>query len=365
MACLCSTCFDEPPADLLGVFIKVFRGWAFSRLMGINPKDFRQMKRNLFVNLCTVTMLLTAKVHVIQAAPPSLMIQHPASNSPVLLSQAANQDAGSNLAQPQESDVSIPLVLGVLAILLIAAGIVFWYIRGRAKNQRVEGVRQQIRDVRQVPIAEQQQVEDQPEPEILAQPEDVRAISVLTTQDPEQWKSPISNPVPLELLTKIDTLQQKINTAKQRFQKIGNLLEQEVQAQILILPESIASQLDSERALKQRQALSKLEALQALSSDLEFPADGYFKVGNALFNAQRWEEAIASYDKAIELNPDSVFAWFNTACIYSLQGDVVRSTRYLAQAIHLDPACSAQAKKHAGFDLVRGDEQFKQLFQDG
>jgi TPR repeat len=362
---LCSTCFDEPPANLLGVFIKVFRGWAFSRLMGINPKDFRQMKHNVFAILCTATMLLTARVHVTQAVPTPLIIQNPASNTSVLLSQVVNQDAESDRTQPKESGVSIPLVWGVLVILLIAAGIVFWYVRGSAKNQRVEDVRQQIRDVRQAPIIGQQQIEDEPEPEILAQPEDVPEIPILTQQVPDQWEAPISNPVPLELLAKLDTLQQEINTAKQRFQKIGNLLEQEVQAQIQILPESIASQPDSERFLKQQQALSKLDALQAISYDLEFPPEGYFKVGNALFNEQRWEEAIASYDKAIGLNPDSVFAWFNTACIYSLQGDVVRSARYLAQAIHLDPACSAQAEKHAGFDPVRDDEQFKQLLQDG
>jgi hypothetical protein len=330
--------------------------------MSINPKDCRQMKYNLFAVLGTTTLLLTAKIQFIQAAPMLLMVQHPTSNIPVLLSQAVTQDAGSDRTQAKEFGVSMPLVLGGLGILLIAAGSTFWYVRTRAKNQRVEGVRQQIRDVRQTPVAGPQ-IDDAPAPEV-SQLIDVPEIPVLTKQVPDLWEAPISNPAPLELLTKVDTLQQEINTVKQRFERIGNILEQEVRAQLQVLPNSIFGPLPPERLLEQQQALNKLEVLQTLTYDLELPPEGYFNVGNALFYEQRLEDAIASYDKAIELNPDAVFAWFNTACIYSLQGDVVRSARYLAQAIHLDPVCAAQAKEHAGFDSVRGDERFKQLLQD-
>jgi TPR repeat len=322
------------------------------------------MKRNLFVTFGTSILLLTAKVHVIQAAPTHLMIQHPASDTSVLLSQAVNQDVKDDRTDTKESGVSISLVLGVLAIMLIASGIVFWYVRSRAKNQRVEDVRQQIREVRQSPVVGQH-VENESDPEILAQPEDVPEISVSTQQVPDSWEAPISNPVPLELLTKVDALQAEINAVKQRFEKIGNTLEQEVWSQLQVLPESISSQSSPKRLLEQQQALNKLEILQEITYDLVLSPEGYFRVGNALFDEQRLEDAIASYDKAIELNPDSVVAWFNTACIYSLQGDVVRSARYLAQAIHLDPACAVQAKEHAGFDSVWGDERFKQLLQDG
>lgn len=322
------------------------------------------MKRNLFVTFGTAILLLTAKVHVIRAAPTHLMIQHPASDTSVLLSQAVNQDVKDDRTDTKESGISISWVLGVLAILLIASGIVFWYVRSRAKNQRVEDVRQQIREVRQSPVVGQH-VENEPEPEILAQPEDVPEIPVPTQQVPDSWEAPISNPVPLELLTKVDVLQKEINAVKQRFEKIGNTLEQDVRSQLQVLPESISSQPSPKRLLEQQQALNKLEILQEITYDLVLSPEGHFKVGNALFDEQRLEDAIASYDKAIELNPESVFAWFNTACIYSLQGDVVKSARYLAQAIHLDPSCSAQAKKHAGFDPVRSDERFEQLLQDG
>jgi TPR repeat len=331
--------------------------------MSMNPKDCRQMKYNLFAVLGTTTLLLTAKVQFVQAAPMPLMVQHPTSSTPVLLSQAVTQDAGSDRTQTKESGVSMPLVLGGLGILLIAAGSTFWYVRARAKNQRVEGVRQQIRDVRQPPVAGQQ-IDDAPAPEI-SQLIDVPEIPVLTKQVPDLWEAPISNPVPLELLTKIDTLQQEINVVKQSFERIGHMLEREVRSQLQVLPNSISSPLPPERLLEQQQALNKLEVLQALTYDLELPPEGYFKVGNALFYERRLEDAIASYDKAIELNPNAVFAWFNKACIYSLQGDVVKSARYLAQAIHLDSACAAQAQNHTGFDPVRGDERFKQLLQDG
>jgi TPR repeat len=329
----------------------------------MNPKDCRQMKYNLCAVLGTTTLLLTAKVQFIQAAPMPLMVQHPTSSTPVLLSQAATQDVGSDRTQPKESAVSMPLVLGSLGILLIAAGSTFWYVRTRVKNQRVEGVRQQIRDVRQPPVAGQQS-DEASVPEI-SQLIDIPEIPVLTKQVPDLWEVPISNPAPLELLTKVDTLQQEINSVKQRFERIGHMLEQEVRSRLQVLPNSISSPLPPERLLEQQQALNKLEVLQSLTDDLKLPPEGYFKVGNALFYERRLEDAIASYDKAIELNPDAAFAWFNTAYIYSLQGDVVKSARYLAQAIHLDPACSVQAKKHTGFDPVRGDERFKELLQDG
>ncbi|NJM78383.1 MAG: tetratricopeptide repeat protein [Acaryochloridaceae cyanobacterium RU_4_10] len=332
--------------------------------MGINPKDFRQMKHNLFAILGAATLLLTAKIHVIQAAPMPLTIQHSTAKTPVLLSQAVNQDAGSDRTQTKESGASIPSVLGLLGILLVAAGIVFWSVRGSAKNQRGKDVRQQIKEKRQAPIAGQQG-EGELNQDIVAPLEDVSPIPVPTKQVPDLWEAPISNPTLLDILTKIDTLQQEINAAKQKFEKIGNRLEREVKAQIQFLPDSIFTQSSPERLLKQQQALTKLENFQELTYDLKLPNEGYFKMGNALFDDRRLEEAIASYDKAIELDPDAVFAWFNTACIYSLQGDVARSVRYLAQAIHLDPTCSARAQKHAEFDPVRNDERFKQLLQDG
>lgn len=332
--------------------------------MGMNPKNFRQMKHNLFAILGAATLLLTAKIHVIQAAPMPLMMQHSTSKPPVLLSQAVNQDAGNDRTQTKDLGSSLPLVLGILGMLLVAAGIVFWSVRSSAKNQRVKGVRQQIKAERQAPIAGQQ-VDDALNQDIVAPRKDVSPIPVSTKQVPDLWEAPISDPVPLDVLTKIDTLQQRINAAKQKFEKIGNMLEQEVKTQIQVLPESISTQPSPGRLLQQQQALIKLENFQELTYDLKLPNEGYFKMGNALFDDRRWEEAIASYDKAIELDPDAVFAWFNTACIYSLQGDVVRSVRYLAQAIHLDPACATHAQKHAGFDPVRSDERFKQLLQDG
>ena len=69
----------------------------------------------------------------------------------------------------------------------------------------------------------------------------------------------------------------------------------------------------------------------------------------------RYEEAIASYDQAIEFKPDYHQTWYKKACYYALQGNV-------EQAIELNPEKYREmAKSDSDFGNILEDERFQAL----
>ncbi len=76
--------------------------------------------------------------------------------------------------------------------------------------------------------------------------------------------------------------------------------------------------------------------------------------------------AIASYDKALQLQPDQHKAWYNKACCYAGSGDVEQAIANLEKAISLHPERYVQlAKTDADFDEIRKDERFQALMEEG
>ncbi|MEH2164665.1 MAG: tetratricopeptide repeat protein [Nostoc sp.] len=51
----------------------------------------------------------------------------------------------------------------------------------------------------------------------------------------------------------------------------------------------------------------------------------------------RLEEAVASYDKAVEIQPDNPLIFYNKACCYALQNNIDLAIENLQQAISLNP----------------------------
>lgn len=83
-----------------------------------------------------------------------------------------------------------------------------------------------------------------------------------------------------------------------------------------------------------------------------------------LFYLGRYEEAIASYDKALEFKPDDHSAVYNKACCYALQGNIEQTLENLQQAINLSPdEYREKAKTDSDFDSIRDDELFQALIQ--
>ncbi len=69
--------------------------------------------------------------------------------------------------------------------------------------------------------------------------------------------------------------------------------------------------------------------------------------------------AIAAYDHALAIKPDKDEAFYNKACCYGLQKDVVKAVEFLEQAINLDPKYRKDAKTDSDFDGVRDDDRFR------
>ena len=61
--------------------------------------------------------------------------------------------------------------------------------------------------------------------------------------------------------------------------------------------------------LKVQELTQQLEALRLANPQLYLTADDYLKQGHALWYEGRYEDAIASYDQAIQINPDLAAAW--------------------------------------------------------
>ena len=83
----------------------------------------------------------------------------------------------------------------------------------------------------------------------------------------------------------------------------------------------------------------------------------------ALHHLGRNEQAIASYDKAIQFKPDNS-AWYNKACCYVLQNPLDKGIEHLEKAIDLNPKYREMAKTDSDFDSIRDNARFQTLIQE-
>jgi len=93
--------------------------------------------------------------------------------------------------------------------------------------------------------------------------------------------------------------------------------------------------------------------------------DDWQHQGHQLMETGRYDEAIAYFDKAIELRPKEFSPFYNKACCYALKGRVEPATIALRQAIALNPECQDIAKTDPDFDHVRHDPKFQFLLING
>ncbi len=89
-----------------------------------------------------------------------------------------------------------------------------------------------------------------------------------------------------------------------------------------------------------------------------------WQIGVALSAIGRKEDAISSYDKAIEIKPDYAEAHYNKACCYALMGDVIEAVDCLSRAIALDSKYREMAKTDSDFDGIRGEEWFQTIVEE-
>ena len=69
----------------------------------------------------------------------------------------------------------------------------------------------------------------------------------------------------------------------------------------------------------------------------------------------------ASYNRALDINPQSENVWYNKACIYALKEEIKLALKYLEKAIKLNPKYLQMAKTDSDFDLIRDSQEFQTL----
>jgi tetratricopeptide (TPR) repeat protein len=78
----------------------------------------------------------------------------------------------------------------------------------------------------------------------------------------------------------------------------------------------------------------------------------------------RLDEAIASYKRAIKINPENDSAWYKQARSYALQNQIKPALESLTQAIILNPEYRQIAKTDINFANIRLDIRFKVIINN-
>jgi tetratricopeptide (TPR) repeat protein len=109
------------------------------------------------------------------------------------------------------------------------------------------------------------------------------------------------------------------------------------------------------------------EALASFDKVIELNPDddkAWVKRGQALLKLNRPEESFNSYDKAIELNANNHFAWYDRACVHSLLGEIDLALADLTVALCLNPEeFRTLAVTDPDLELLREDPRFGKLLE--
>jgi tetratricopeptide (TPR) repeat protein len=84
-------------------------------------------------------------------------------------------------------------------------------------------------------------------------------------------------------------------------------------------------------------------------------------MGNVLSMLGKEEESLKAYNKALEINPDNEYAYYNRGCYYSLLNKSKEALADLKMAINLDPQLKELAKQEKDYDNIRNLSEFKQI----
>jgi tetratricopeptide (TPR) repeat protein len=175
------------------------------------------------------------------------------------------------------------VLLGVLTALPILAAASIWFIRRSVLNQIIAETKKQLKE----------EVEKQLEAEVAA-----------------------------ELKQQAEAFQQKIEQLEAEFQaqlaQLKNLIsdtqrekDQIIQELSQATPSLLREGATPETQQKIQTLTKQLELLKSSNAQLQFTANDYIEQGKALYFENRYDEAIACYDLALEMEPGNAKAWFS------------------------------------------------------
>ena len=207
------------------------------------------------------------------------------------------------------------IVLAILTLIPLLAALGVWLLRRSVVSELVSEVRIQlekevftqlkqqkldaIAEIEQLKKTSLQQVE-QMVSEAQAVLNELKAQTTIANEEIELLKS--------QAATKLETMVADAQQIKdQTIQELANLLPLSMTEQ---LPPDVQPRLGKLTAL--------LESLKKAIPQVSFSATDYLKQGNAFFFESRYDDAVESYDRAIQLSPELYEAWFTKASMLML-----------------------------------------------
>ncbi|MGJ3246902.1 MAG: tetratricopeptide repeat protein [Elainellaceae cyanobacterium] len=206
--------------------------------------------------------------------------------------------------------VLINVLLVVLTFLPILSAIYIWLLRRSVVNQIVQDSRDQLR----------REVEHQLEREIRDE----------VQRQADEFRQEI-NRLRDEFVRQLSQLKELYLDAQNQkeviFQEIKRIVPSSVQR------DTISPKLQD----KIKDLTQQLEMLKSRHPQISLSADDYVKQGDVLGLEEQYQEAIASYDKAIRLNPDLPTAWLGKGTALRKSGAYEEAITCNERAIALQP----------------------------
>ena len=84
-------------------------------------------------------------------------------------------------------------------------------------------------------------------------------------------------------------------------------------------------------------AAQEKAAMQAVQNESQFKGEAYYQAGSALFNQKKYEEALAAYDKALQLKPTMREAYIDIYQIYRVLNRNDEAAATMKKLIRQDP----------------------------
>lgn len=162
------------------------------------------------------------------------------------------------------------------------------------------------------------------------------------------------------------------DSTKQMIQKAQDLLKQgNTEEASKIYVNIIGSQPDNKEAVQgwlfanmKRAPSGKEDAIKLLEElGKSYPDNSAIVFFKAFIEAEYGhnDEALASINKAFEIEPGQAVNFYNRACIYCLKGEKANSFADLRKAISVNPGFKANARKDEDFKSLYNDEDFIML----
>lgn len=179
------------------------------------------------------------------------------------------------------------VLLAVLTCLPVLAAVSIWFIRRSVLNQIIAETKRQLQD----------EVEKQLEAEVAAE----------LKQQAEAFQ---------KKLEQLETeFQAQLSQLKTLFSDAQKQKDQIIQELAQLTPSLIRESAHPDVQAKIQVLTEQLEKLKSGNVGLSFTANDYVEQGKAFYFENRYEDAVACYDKALQMEPDNPRAWFSRGAV--------------------------------------------------